>query len=214
MSNLRPIVSEFDEDDCIHGGSEHNEASVMIGMSRGEARKQIASIAQAVFAAVFAALVLSLWSGGLAQATEDCIEAPNSQAPQGSHWYYRLDRVNKRKCWYLAPERKRVQQVAPNMPAPAKSLPPRQAETASDRFASPMRTEQLTTQQWPDFTQPTGAFQPSIGAFQPSTGAFQPSTGAFQPSTSATRAPASKNHATVAAQGGRGCRRDGGCTAD
>jgi hypothetical protein len=52
-----------------------------------------------------------------------------------------------------------------------------------------MRIERATTQQWPDFTQPTGTFQPSTGD------AFPPSKGAFQPSTSATSAPAS----TVAA---------------
>jgi hypothetical protein len=32
---------------------------------------------------------------------DDCLAAPNSAAPQGSHWYYRIDRVKKLKCWYL-----------------------------------------------------------------------------------------------------------------
>ena len=31
----------------------------------------------------------------------DCLTAPNSAAPQRSHWYYRIDRANERKCWYL-----------------------------------------------------------------------------------------------------------------
>jgi hypothetical protein len=34
---------------------------------------------------------------------DDCSAAPHSVAPKGSHWYYRLDREKKRKCWYLAP---------------------------------------------------------------------------------------------------------------
>ena len=35
-----------------------------------------------------------------ARAADDCLTAPNASAPQGSHWYYRTDRTNQRKCWY------------------------------------------------------------------------------------------------------------------
>lgn len=30
-----------------------------------------------------------------------CLEAPVGQAPDGKRWYYRLDREDHRKCWYL-----------------------------------------------------------------------------------------------------------------
>ena len=30
-----------------------------------------------------------------------CIEGPNLNAGQGGHWYYRVDRINHRKCWYV-----------------------------------------------------------------------------------------------------------------
>ncbi|MGY3036491.1 hypothetical protein ACVIIV_005661 [Bradyrhizobium sp. USDA 4354] len=36
-----------------------------------------------------------------ATAAPDCLAAPKDAAPQGQHWYYRLDRTTKRKCWYL-----------------------------------------------------------------------------------------------------------------
>src|SRR5215471_2742798 len=37
---------------------------------------------------------------------DDCLAAPNSPAPKGSWWYYRLDWPTQRKCWYLrAPDR-------------------------------------------------------------------------------------------------------------
>ena len=37
---------------------------------------------------------------------DDCLAAPNSPAPEGSWWYYRLDWPAQRKCWYLrAPDR-------------------------------------------------------------------------------------------------------------
>jgi hypothetical protein len=32
---------------------------------------------------------------------EDCLVSPNSPAPNGRWWYYRLNRLTHRKCWYL-----------------------------------------------------------------------------------------------------------------
>jgi len=32
---------------------------------------------------------------------DDCLTAPNSDAPEGSHWYYHTDRKKGRKCWFL-----------------------------------------------------------------------------------------------------------------
>jgi len=34
-------------------------------------------------------------------AAEACLTAPKGQAPEGSHWYYRLERPSMRKCWRL-----------------------------------------------------------------------------------------------------------------
>ena len=31
----------------------------------------------------------------------DCLAAPNSSAPKNSHWYYRIDRTEQRKCWHM-----------------------------------------------------------------------------------------------------------------
>ncbi|TFV75193.1 hypothetical protein E4K64_15875 [Bradyrhizobium frederickii] len=36
-----------------------------------------------------------------ANAAADCLASPKGTAPQGQHWYYRLDRTTKRQCWYL-----------------------------------------------------------------------------------------------------------------
>lgn len=57
--------------------------------------------------ALITALLVSGVSGGLqantarASPIEDCLNAPKSPAPQGRHWYYRIDRAKLRKCWYL-----------------------------------------------------------------------------------------------------------------
>lgn len=32
---------------------------------------------------------------------DDCLSQPNSPAPPNSHWYYRTDRAQQRKCWSL-----------------------------------------------------------------------------------------------------------------
>jgi hypothetical protein len=32
---------------------------------------------------------------------DTCAAAPTASAPDGQHWYYRSDRTNHRKCWYL-----------------------------------------------------------------------------------------------------------------
>jgi hypothetical protein len=39
--------------------------------------------------------------GNLAHAEDECLAAPNEQAPEGSHWYFRSDRATRRKCWFL-----------------------------------------------------------------------------------------------------------------
>ena len=46
------------------------------------------------------------------RAEENCLGAPNTLAPRGSHWYYRTDRVNQRKCWYLRTEGPAIQEQA------------------------------------------------------------------------------------------------------
>jgi hypothetical protein len=55
----------------------------------------------------FTFILLTITSGAmttapfdLARAT-DCLTAPNSPAPKGSHWYYHLNRATQQKCWYV-----------------------------------------------------------------------------------------------------------------
>ena len=43
---------------------------------------------------------------------DDCLTAPNSPAPQGTHWYYHVDRTNQRKCWYVRATSQPAQQGA------------------------------------------------------------------------------------------------------
>jgi hypothetical protein len=53
--------------------------------------------------AAVAALLLSAICGSVhgARATDNCLGAPEGAAPNGQHWYYRIDRAQHRKCWYV-----------------------------------------------------------------------------------------------------------------
>ncbi len=42
----------------------------------------------------------------------DCLDTPNSAAPPHSHWYYRTDRTQQRKCWRLGADSAPAQQGA------------------------------------------------------------------------------------------------------
>ena len=69
---------------------------------------------------------------------DDCLTAPNSPAPQGSHWYFHLDRATQRKCWYVR---------APGQPA-------QQATAATTGPATPMHSTPA----------PSGASSPDVSA--------------------------------------------------
>jgi hypothetical protein len=64
---------------------------------------------------------------------DESLTAPNSPAPQGSHWYYRLDRTNQRKCWHLAPGHAAQQAAAQ---AASETAPVTQSHSTRTRAAS------------------------------------------------------------------------------
>ncbi len=39
----------------------------------------------------------------------DCLTAPNSPAPKGSHWHYHLNQTTQQKCWYVRRSENRTQ---------------------------------------------------------------------------------------------------------
>ena len=75
-----------------------------------------------MFGAVAALLSFSAIPASSSYA-ETCLAAPNAPAPQGSHWFYRVERPSLRKCWRLVkrdeqPQRA-VKRAAPQ-PEPAR----------------------------------------------------------------------------------------------
>jgi hypothetical protein len=63
-------------------------------------------ILRAMGSIALVATLLVWWRAGVGVLTntasaDDCLTAPNSPAPAGSHWYFRTDRAKQRNCWYL-----------------------------------------------------------------------------------------------------------------
>jgi hypothetical protein len=54
---------------------------------------------------VLLATILLTPRAGLTEPTEGaCRTSPDTSAPQGTHWYYRVNPADKRHCWYLKSE--------------------------------------------------------------------------------------------------------------
>ena len=60
---------------------------------------------------------------GAVLAAGTCIEGPNLNAGQGRHWYYRVDRINHRKCWYATETGLKTHEDAPLEPTPPPTSP-------------------------------------------------------------------------------------------
>jgi hypothetical protein len=61
---------------------------------------QVYSVVSAVFFALLSVLV-GLGMSGRAFADNECVEQPDREPAQGTHWYYRHDREKNRRCWHL-----------------------------------------------------------------------------------------------------------------
>jgi len=53
-------------------------------------------------------------SRALDDATSNCMEAPVGQAPEGKRWYYRFDREDHRKCWYVRSRKHEASRSSPH----------------------------------------------------------------------------------------------------
>ena len=78
-----------------------------------------------------------------AVAADECLTKPNSPAPQGQHWYYRLDHAANRQCWRLGPEGLRVQKSAPQAEKNPRLLPSHNRQRRCARSALKPRARPL-----------------------------------------------------------------------
>jgi hypothetical protein len=100
-----------------------------------------AKFVSAVFASLVAGAALTTISYGATPAADDCLAAPKDHAPQGGHWYYRIEHPSNRHCWYLKDEHDKVSQIAPpNASPPATPIAPMTA-TAMPRSVADAHAE-------------------------------------------------------------------------
>jgi hypothetical protein len=97
---------------------------------------QSRSIRRIAFAPLLAgsllALAVFIVPDAAARAATACLGRPHLAASQGGHWYYRLERGTKRKCWFLAQGRGSVYAyAAPRVAAPAVRTPAQPVPTRS-----------------------------------------------------------------------------------
>jgi len=102
-----------------------------------------AKFVSAIFASLLAGTPLTTVSYS---AAANCLSGPKDEAPEGSHWYYRIDHPSNRHCWYLRREGEKPSQLSAK-PAPSKAEPAMQRSVADARAELPlpqMRIDQET----------------------------------------------------------------------
>ncbi len=92
-----------------------------------------AKFVSAIFASLLAGTPLTTVSHSAVPAADDCLSRPKGQAPEGSHWYYHIDRASKRHCWYLGDEREKLSRARPQNSAPIADPASPQKDTATQR---------------------------------------------------------------------------------
>ena len=81
---------------------------------------------------------------------DKCLAGPKGTAPQGSHWYYRVERGTKRHCWYVGEEKEKVARAAPAVSSasadPTSSIPPPPKNAGTPKAIADARAELPSSQ--------------------------------------------------------------------
>ena len=81
-------------------------------------------------------------------ASDECKTKPGSSAPPGSHWYYRIDRTDQRRCWFLGPEgayaRSQARETASKVTSSTRTPPREKPVEAARAIPAPMEGAQRT----------------------------------------------------------------------
>ena len=176
--------------------------------------KFISALAGSIIAgAPLAAVSQNAPSAPSAASTEntaaDCLASPKGAAPQGQHWFYRVERVTKRQCWYLRAEGAKTTQsaqatadtpnAAPTAPqsvqnahaeyiaaqtGPAASPPAPAATQPAPGATDANAAQPAVATRWPDAARASPAPQPSAAP------AAAPAAASVQPSAKPAASPA------------------------
>jgi hypothetical protein len=109
-------------------------------------------VAPAILASLLVTVVIDPRPGRAAE--EECLARPNATAPEGSHWYYRVNRATHRQCWFLGEAGKEVGKkvrrtaVLKRLPPPKPTVQPTK-ETPAEVKADGNRLEAAFSMRWP-----------------------------------------------------------------
>jgi hypothetical protein len=99
--------------------------------------KRAAKFISAIFASLLVGIPLSTVSHSAPEAAGSCLSKPKAAPPKGGHWYYRTDRVSKRRCWFLGDAKEKVSHAAPeNSQQSASSVAPPNAVITQPSIAN------------------------------------------------------------------------------
>ncbi len=90
---------------------------------------RVNSLAPVVFAGSLAAAVL-FGANWAASAAGECIEKPDLEDNRAGHWYYHVDRVHHRRCWYFE-----TSEATVNPPSSADRVPAASADSQQSWFS-------------------------------------------------------------------------------
>ena len=138
-----------------------------------------------------ALIALVWWCAGVGVPTntaraDDCLTAPNSPAPAGSHWYFRTDRAKQRNCWYLHAPDQPAQPVAAQ--AISDASPPTHIISAFKKPATASPSASTSTSPGDSAAPPLPPVKPQ-GAPMSSATTDQPVRQSAQKESSATSIP-------------------------
>jgi hypothetical protein len=102
-----------------------------------------------VLSAVVGAAAIAL-PPHLASAADGCQTNPGDEAPQGKHWYYRIERGTGRHCWYMRGEEEKSARADAPAAAPAEKPAARGQDTATSRSIADAHAEIAPRTRAPD----------------------------------------------------------------
>jgi len=113
----------------------------------------------AIIVSFIAGAPFAAMSQGAPTTADNCLTSPKKDAPQGSHWYYRIEHPSNRHCWYLRGEQAASSNASTNVstPAAAKSPSPNTVGAMPGAVAN-ARAELMSSQMrgYPDASIVTG----------------------------------------------------------
>lgn len=83
----------------------------------GDGSMQRSVLGRATLVVVVVVATIALTGESSVGETIQCRTSPGAPAPQGTHWYYRVDRTNNRHCWYTQSARLPVHSQRNEMPS-------------------------------------------------------------------------------------------------